>query len=369
MNFLEHFQTLDDPRSHINRKHDLLDILFLTLSAILSGSEGWEGIEAFGQIKLDWLKKYRGFENGIPRHDTIARVISALEPEQFVQCFMNWVNEVRQANGQDVIAIDGKTLRRSHDGERKAALHLISAYCCETGLVLTQAESKGKKNEIKTVPDVLDLLALSGCTVTLDAMSCQKKIVEKIRAKGAHYVVALKGNQGNLEKEVKAWIHKLEREEFTGAAHQCFEQIEKGHGRIEERYYRQIIINDWLSAAVDWKDLTTLIEVKRTRHHKNKISNETQYYISSLPLDAVRAGKAIRSHWAIENRSHWVLDVTFSEDNSRIRRNNAPENMAAIRRFVMNLVKIDTTLQASMKRKRQMAGWDDEFRAKLLFGG
>jgi len=368
MNFLEHFQTLDDPRSHINRKHDLLDILFLTISAILSGSEGWEGIEAFGHIKLDWLKKYRDFENGIPRHDTIARVISALDPEQFVFCFMNWINEVRNANGQDVIAIDGKTLRRSHDGERKAALHLISAYCCETGLVLTQAESKGKKNEIKTIPEVLDLLALNGCTVTLDAMGCQKKIVEKIRAKKGHYVIALKGNQGNLEKEVKAWIHKLKREDFKTVASDCFEQIETGHGRIEERYYRQIKINDWLTEAEDWIDLTTLIEVRRVRHHKNKISEETQYYISSLALDAEHAGHAIRSHWAIENSAHWVLDVTFSEDNSRIRRNNAPENMAAIRRFVMNLVKIDTTLQASMKRKRQIAGWDDEFRAKLLFG-
>lgn len=368
MNFLEHFQPLDDPRSHINRKHDLLDILFLTISAILSGSEGWEGIEAFGHLKLDWLRKYRVFENGIPRHDTVARVIAALDPEQFVGCFMSWVNEVRHANGQDVIAIDGKTLRRSHDGERKAALHLISAYCCETGLVLTQAESKGKKNEIKTVPEVLDLLALTGCTVTLDAMSCQKKIVEKIRAKKADYVIALKGNQGNLEKEVKAWVHKLEREGFKGVAHQQFEQIEKGHGRIEERYYRQIKINDWLTEAENWKDLTTIIEVRRVRHCNNKKSEETQYYISSLPLDAERAGHTIRSHWAIENSAHWVLDVTFSEDNSRIRRHHAPENMAAIRRFVMNLAKINTTLKTSMKRKRQMAGWDDEVRAKLLFG-
>lgn len=368
MNFLEHFQTLDDPRSHINRKHDLLDIVFLTLSAILSGSEGWEGIEAFGHLKLDWLKKYRRFENGIPRHDTIARVISALEPEQFVHCFMNWINEVRSANDQDVIAIDGKTLRRSHDGERKAALHLISAYCCKTGLVLTQAESKGKKNEIKTVPEVLDLLALSGCTVTLDAMSCQKKIVEKIRDKKAHYVIALKGNQGSLNKEVNAWIHKLERDHFKGVSYQSFEQIDSGHGRIEERYYRQFQVNDWLSEAGAWKDLTTIIEVRRIRHHQNEKSEETQYYISSLPLDAQRAGHAIRSHWAIENSSHWVLDVTFSEDSSRIRRNNAPQNMAAIRRFVMNLVKIETTIQASMKRKRQMAGWDDEFRDKLLFG-
>jgi len=368
MTFLDYFQELDDPRSHINRKHDLLDILFLTMSAILSGSEGWEGIEEFGQIKLSWLRKYRRFENGIPRHDTIARVISALEPEQLVSCFINWVNEVRSTHGQDIIAIDGKTLRRSHDGERKAALHLISAYCCNTGLVLAQAESKGKKNEIQTVPEVLDLLVLKDCTVTLDAMSCQKKIAEKIRRKKAHYVLALKGNQGKLNDEVKAWAHKMEREGFQGVSHQRFEQIESGHGRIEERYYRQFQVNDWLSQAHSWTDLTTIIEVRRVRHHKDKTSEETQYYISSLPLDAERAGKAIRSHWAIENSSHWVLDVTFSEDDCRIRRNHAPENMAAIRRFVMNLAKIDTSVQRSMKRKRQMAGWDDDIRSTLMFG-
>lgn len=368
MSFLKHFETLEDPRSHINRQHDLLDIIFLTISAVLSGAEGWEGIEEFGHIKLDWLKRSRPFEAGIPRHDTIARVISALSPEPLVNCFINWVNEVRHSHGQPTIAIDGKTLRRSHDGERKAALHLLSAYCSESGLVLAQAPSKGKKNEINTIPEVLELLEIKDSTITIDAMGCQKSIAQKIRSGKAHYVLALKGNQGKLHEEIKAWLHKAERENYQGIAYQEYDQIDKGHGRIEERYYRQLQVNDWVSHAKSWKDLKTVIQVKRIRHEKGKTTEETQLYISSLPLDAARAGKSIRSHWSIENRAHWVLDMSFNEDDSRIRRQHAPENIAAIRRFVMNLARLDTSIQRSMKRKRQMAGWDDDVRANLLFG-
>ena len=367
MAFMDHFENLTDPRSHINKRHDLHDILFLVVAAILSGAEGWKDIKVFGDLKLDWLRQFRSFEEGIPVDDTIARVISALEPEQFLICFMSWVNELREAGGKDILAIDGKTLRRSHSGHRSSALHMISVWSCQSRLVLGQSRSAGKKNEIETVMALLELLELKGSTVTLDAMSCQKKIAEKIKGKGADYMISLKGNQGHLHQEVQAYFHKTHRDDPALIQAGQTETTEADHGRIEVRRYHQLAITDWVSEARQWQGAKSVVEVVRERHIGETLTTETQYYLSSLPVEPQQAAKAIRSHWGVENQVHWVLDVIFKEDDSRIRRENGAENMGMIRRLCMNLARRNTR-KNSMRGRLKNAGWNDSFRAELLFG-
>jgi predicted transposase YbfD/YdcC len=367
MAFMDHFETLSDPRSHINKRHDLHDILFLVVSALLSGAEGWKDIKEFGDVKLDWLRQFRAFEEGIPVDDTIARVISALAPEQFLSCFVSWVNELREADGKDILAIDGKTLRRSHDGQRSSALHMVSVWSCQNGLVLGQSRSVGKKNEIETVMALLELLELKGSTVTLDAMSCQKKIAHKIKAKDADYMISLKGNQGKLHKEVKAYFHKAHRDAPELIQAGQIETTDADHGRIEVRRYHQLALTDWVSEAQQWPGAKSIVEVIRERHVGETKTTETQYYLSSLDVNPEQAAKTIRSHWGVENQVHWVLDVIFKEDDSRIRRENGAENMAMVRRFCMNLARRNKS-KNSMRGKLKNAGWNDTFRAELLFG-
>ncbi len=367
MAFMDHFEQLTDPRSHINKRHDLHDILFLVVSAILSGAEGWKDIKEFGDVKLDWLRQFRAFEEGIPVDDTIARVISALVPEQFLCCFVSWVNELREATGKDVLAIDGKTLRRSHDGNRTSALHMVSVWSCKNRLVLGQSRSVGKQNEIETVMALLELLELKGSTVTLDAMSCQKKIAKKIKSKGADYLISLKGNQGNLHKEVKAYFHKMHRDAPELIQAGQTETTDVGHGRIEVRRYRQLALTDWISEARQWAGAMSIVEVERERHIGETRSTEIQYYLSSLEVNPQQGAETIRSHWGVENQVHWVLDVTFKEDDSRIRRENGAENMGMMRRFCMNLARLNKG-KNSLRGKLKNAGWNDAFRAELLFG-
>jgi predicted transposase YbfD/YdcC len=367
MAFMDHFGRVEDPRSRINQRHDLHDILFLTVSAIMSGAEGWKDIKEFGDAKLGWLRQFRAFEEGIPVDDTIARVISALVPEQFLDCFVSWVNEIRSAEGKDVLAIDGKTLRRSHSGNRSSALHMVSVWSCQNRLVLGQSRSVGKKNEIETVMALLESLELQGATVTLDAMSCQRKIAKKITGKGADYLISLKGNQGNLHKQVKAYFHKTHREAPELIEAGQTETTDADHGRIEVRRYRQLAITDWLSEAQGWAGAASVVEVERERHIGQTMTTETQYYLSSLAVNPQQAAETIRSHWGVENQVHWVLDVAFKEDDSRIRRDNGAENMGMIRRLCMNLARLNTT-KNSMRGKLKNAGWNDAFRAELLFG-
>ena len=367
MSFLKHFSSLEDQRSHINKKHELLDIIFLTVVGILSGGEGLKDIKLFGDNKLNWLRQFRKFENGIPVDDTIARVISALAPEALLECFIRWVNELRQANGQSVIAFDGKTLRHSFDGDRKTALHSVSAYAVEQGLTLAQCKSKSKKNEVSTVMELIELLELKGNIITADAMHCLKKVARAIDKKGGDYVLQVKNNQGKLSNEIKAFFHKTRRDEPQKITAGEFEQVNDGHGRIEQRRYTQLEVTDWLVQAKGWANINTVVEVVRTRHMKDKTTSETAYYISSLALAPEQAAKAIRSHWGIENSSHWVLDMTFKEDESRIRRGDAPENMATFRRFAMNLARL-SAIKDSIKGKLKQAAWSDDVREKLIFG-
>lgn len=367
MSFINHFDNLEDTRSHINKKHELLDIIFLTVVAILSGAEGWKDIKQFGDSKLEWLRKFRDFEAGIPVDDTIARIISRLEPSALLSCFMSWVNEIRESNGQSVIAFDGKTLRHSFDGDRKTALHSVSAYAVEQGLVLAQCKSLSKKNEVSTVLELIELLELKGHVITADAMHCLKKVTLAVDKKGGDYALQVKGNQGKLANEIKAYFHKVRRDAPEKLEDHTLSLTNDGHGRVEHRQYVQLPVTEWLEQRKGWSNLKSVIEVTRTRYINEKASSETAYYISSLEVDLPRIAKVIRSHWAIENSSHWVLDVTFKEDESRIRRGDAPENMATFRRFAMNLARL-SPLKDSIKGKLKQAAWSDEARENLIFG-
>ena len=366
MSFLSHFSEVTDPRTQINVQHDFIDVIFLTVSAVLSGAEGWSDIEVFGRDKLDWLRQYRPFENGIPVDDTIARIVRVICPEQLNKAFMNWVNEVRVETGKPQIAIDGKTLRHSYDGDKQTALHSITAWSKDAGLVLAQLKSSGKKNENASVLDLLDTLNIKGALISADAMNSQKKIVEKICSENADYVLCIKNNHKQLRDEIAAYFHKVERDNPAWIA--CNEQTDSGHGRIEGRRCQQLRVSEWISEAQHWKGIRSVIKIERERHLKDKeVSTETQYYISSLDIDPVAVNQAIRAHWEVENKVHWVLDVTFKEDDSRIRKEDGAENVGVIRRFCLNMARLHPK-KASMRSKLKMAGWADEFRAELIFG-
>lgn len=369
-NFITHFSVIEDPRIERCKKHALIDILFLSVCAVLTGAEGWEDIEDFGLAKLDWLQKYLPFDNGIPKHDTIARVLSRLNAASIQTCFIGWVKEIAADVSADIIAIDGKTARRSFSTkDRKNALHMVSAWSCGHGLVLGQQKVDKKSNEITAIPKLLDLLDVKGCTVTLDAMGCQHKIAEHIIDKGGDYVIALKGNQGQLNEEVKAWFHIAQREQFNKIAYSQSEETDAGHGRIEVRKCLQLEIpNHWLSDKEKWSSIKTVIRVDSERHIGKNCTTESRYYISSHKLNAERLNGIIRNHWSVENTLHWTLDMTFHEDDSRIRRGNGAEVMNAFRKLALNIVKSNTSRKASMKRKLKMAALDDEFRAELLLG-
>jgi len=369
-NFITHFSVIEDPRIDRCKKHQLIDILFLSVCAVMSGAEGWEDIEDFGLAKLDWLQKYLPFSNGIPKHDTIARVLSRLNPTTIQRCFIDWVKDIAQQTEGDVIAIDGKSARRSFTTkDRDNPLHMVSAWSCANGIVLGQQKVDDKSNEITAIPKLLDLLDVKGCTVTLDAMGTQHQIAKQIVDKGADYVMALKGNQRQLNDDVQAWFHKAWREKYQEIPHSVYEHTDAGHGRVEVRKCTQLAMKQsWLTDADKWSHIKTVVCVEAERHVDDKVTTESRYYISSLNLNAERLNSIIRNHWGVENSLHWTLDMTFNEDDSCIRRGNAAEVMNAFRKIALNIVKQDKSRKASMKRKLKMAALEDDFRAKLLIG-
>ncbi|MFV8453394.1 ISAs1 family transposase, partial [Vibrio campbellii] len=321
--FLQHFEAIEDPRIDRCKRHELLDIIFLAVSAVLSGAEGWEQIEDFGSHRLDWLRRYRPFEYGIPRHDTIARVICRLKPEEIERAFQSWMSCLIESTGSDVIAIDGKTARRSFDTrERRNPLHAVSAWSSQHQLVLGQVVVDEKSNEVSAIPRLLTLLDIENCIISLDAMGCQKDIAKQIVKGKADYVLALKGNHSGMKAELEAWWHKSMREGTTSETYDEYREVSAGHGRIETRQCEQLIVDrNWLGKDYRWDGLQSVIKVSAMVEEKlsGKKSEETRWYISSLPLNAQQALDAIRSHWQVESM-HWMLDVTFREDESRIRR-------------------------------------------------
>lgn len=369
MTFTEQLQTLEDPRHPINIRHNFFDILFLTVSAILSQAEGWEDIEEFGKNKLEWLRKYYPFKNGIPSHDTISRVICLIPPDEFNQFFINCINLVRQSQGLEIIALDGKTIKRSFDSsqDKLTALHSISAYATETGVVLMQEISKSKKNEVGSVLEIIDKLEINDTIITADAMSCLKKVTKAIDKKGADYVLQLKNNQAKLLRETQAYFHKVRRDSPCLIEQGYHETIDAGHGRIESRKYTQLAVTDWFEQRKGWTNLQSVVEVERYRQdkHTGQESTEIAYYISSLTVEPSIAAHAIRRHWGIENSLHYVLDVTFREDYSRIRARKGAQNMASVKRLVLNLVK-QAGMKASIKSTLKQAAWNDKVREKVM---
>lgn len=362
--FMSYFIDIPEPRIQRCRRHALMDILFLSISAVLCGAEGWEEIEDFGHAKLAWLKKYFPFDNGIPKHDTIARVLSRLDPAALQNSFIAWINAACELSQGEVVAIDGKTVRHSfRNGDRKSAIHMVSAWACQNNIVLGQQKVTEKSNEITAIPALLALLEIKGCIVTIDAMGCQTAIAQTIVDQGADYVLALKGNQGNLSEEVKRVFEQTK----TPLLEQTTQDVDAGHGRIETRRCRQIKVDKkWLSESVHWPKLNSIIEIQATRDDGHTVSTEKRYYISSLALDAEKAAASVRQHWAVENKLHWVLDVSFREDESRIRRGNGAEVMSTLRRLTLNLLKQNTSNKASLKRKRKIAALDENLRSVLI---
>ena len=364
---IEHFSKLEDPRVDRNKKHELIDVIVLCVCAVLSGAEGWCDIEEFGRTKLDWLRRYVPLANGIPVDDTIARIISALSVSGFQECFLSWMEDVVKLSDGEIIALDGNTHRRSHDRKRGVkALHMVSAWGCRNGVVLGQVKTQEKSNEIVAIPELLEKLELKGCIVTLDAMECQRAIAKQVKEGGGDYVLALKRNQPELDREVREYFEVAEEEDLDGSEIGHEATSEEGHGRIEHRNYFLSTDLSSLSGVEKWKGLKAIGMVESERHSGGRVSFEQRYFITSLG-DVKLFQQAVRSHWGIENKLHWRLDVTFREDESRIRRGNGPHNIGVIRHVAMNLLKRKKT-KISYRKKRIRAALNDDFRGNLLTG-
>ncbi len=364
MSFIVHLEDIEDSRKDINKDYDLVDIIFLTMAAVLSGAEGWKAINLFGEAKLDWLRQYREFKNGIPTRHSIGRIIRGISAEALMAGFASWINNHREAEGKEHIAFDGKTVRGSGHNNHAEALHLMSAMVVESGLTLYQTESQGKKNEIKTLQQMLDVLPVKGTILSADAMHCQSNTVSKVAEKGAECVLQVKDNQRGLREEIAAYFHKTRRD--TPAQLTRLSDVDGEHGRIVERQYCQLPVSDWLDGMEKWPGIKSVIEVTRTHHQKEKVVSETSYYISTIDDDLESVSRVIRNHWKIESH-HWILDVTFREDESLIYAEDGAKNMALFKRMLVNLIK-SHPLKDSVRGKKQRATWDDNFRAEILFG-
>lgn len=364
-----HFSEIEDPRVERSKRHLLIDIITLTLCAVIGGAETWEDIELYGNCKYKWFKNFLKLPNGIPSHDTISRVFARLDPEQLQKCFLNWVSSISSLIEGQIVAIDGKTLRGSYDkSNEKKALVMVSAWAEQQGLVLGQRKVDGKSNEIAAIPKLLKVLYLKGAIVTLDAAGCQKEIVETIVEKEANYLITVKKNQPSLYEEIESLFKQALKKDWTGGKHSEYKQKEEGHNRQETRFYRSLTnLTTPLNSQKKWRELKSLVMAEYMRVESNgKTSIERRYYISSLSLSAREFSHIIRGHWSIENQLHWVLDVAFHEDDSRIRKGNAPENLAIIRHIALNLLKQEQTVKGSLKSKRNRAGWDNDYLLKIL---
>ena len=365
---LDYFSTLEDHRIERTMKHSMTDILVIAICGFICGVDEWVELQAFGEAKKEWFKTFLSLPNGIPSHDTFGRFFAALDPEEFSRCFTAWVKAISELTAGEVVAIDGKTLRRSFDhASSKAAIHMVSAWASKNSLVLGQVKTEEKSNEITAIPKLLEILFLEGCIVTIDAMGCQREIVARIIDKGADYVISLKGNQEKLHLATEAFFQEAREESFETVQHAYTETLEKDHGRIERRRHWISPKLDWFREKDEWAGLTSVGMVESRRTIGDQTSTEVRYFISSLAGDnAEKFAVAVRKHWTVENNLHWVLDVAFDEDHCRVRKGNAPENMAMLRHVALNLLKADTTTDGGIKVRRKKAGWSHDYLAFLL---
>ena len=367
--FTPFFANLTDPRCNRTKRHALLDIFILALCATIGGANGWADIERFGKAKLEFFRRFLDLPHGIPSHDTFGRVFARLDPAALLTCIQNWLAAFRSAVDRELVAIDGKTMRGSFDSAAgQNPLHVVSAWASEARLVLGQIAVDSKSNEITAIPLLLELLALQGCIVTIDAMGCQKDIAAAVREREADYVLTIKDNQPTLLQLVHEAFLAHAAADFTDPTLRRFKTVERGHGRHESREYFIAAAPAELLRRGDWKDVASIGMVQRTRLVDGQVSEEIVYYLSSLPPKVKTFAQAVRGHWGIENRLNWSLDVTFAEDQSRVRKDHGPANLGMLRRLSLSILQQDTSSKDSLRGKRLSAGWDEDRLVKILTG-
>jgi predicted transposase YbfD/YdcC len=365
----ECFGDLPDPRVRGRCDHNLMDIIIVAICGALCGADSWVGIETVGKAKEAWFRQFLKLEHGIPSHDTFGDVFAKIDSEAFQKRFMQWVESVFRVTKGQVVAIDGKTLRGSHDRSTgKGAIHMVNAWASSNGIVLGQRKTDAKSNEITAIPELLERLNVSGCIVTIDAMGCQTKIAQQIRDRKADYLLRVKDNQSHLRADIVEWFGYGDERGFDKMRMDFHRTTHKTSGRIEIRkclVVRDPVAFEYLRHYEGWADLNSIIRVERERRDGDKTTHDTAYYISSLKADAATILDATQHHWAVENSFHWVLDVTFSEDDSRIRSGERAENMAVLRAVALNLLKQDTS-KSSLRQKRFRAAMNNDFLLHLL---
>jgi predicted transposase YbfD/YdcC len=368
--FEDHFGMLPDPRVERTKKHKLLDIIAIAMCGVISGADNWVEIEEFGQIREAWLREFLELPNGIPSHDTFGRVFAQLDAEAFRRSFIDWVRAVHTLTAGQVIAIDGKTMRGSLDKTNgKAALHVVSAWASENALVLGQLAVEDKSNEVTAIPQLLAMLVLQGCIVTVDALGCQKKIAQAIREAKADYLLRVKANQGQLYEDLQDWFAHAEQTRFANMIHSHDRVVNKDHGRLEVRdcwVVSDPVAFEYIRHYDGWIDLNSIAKVVRQRRIGDTLTTQTAYYISSLQNDAQLLLSCARSHWAVENALHWVLDVAFREDQARYRQDAGAENFALLRKLAINLLRQDKSVKIGAKGKRLRAALDPNYLLHLL---
>lgn len=357
----DYFSKIPDPRINRNKKHNLTDIIVLSILAVICGAESYDSIEEFGKARIDFLKNVLYLPSGIPSHDTINRVFSLIKPDKFEVVFIQWADSLRDKKDvNEVIALDGKTVRGSKDSfHNKSAIHIVSAWASQNGLVLGQRKVDGKSNEITAIPELLEMINIKGSIVTIDAMGTQKHIAKTIIDNEANYILALKGNQSYMKEDVESLCNRSKPDSEN-------EAIEKGHGRIETRNCKVFNKIELLEDKENWSELKSVIKITSQREIKDKITTEIRLYISSLKCDATEFNQYIRQHWSVENNLHWVLDMTFREDEQRKRDKFAAQNFAIVRKIALNLLKKENSNKLSLRTKRLKAGWNNEFLIKIL---
>lgn len=365
--FFNYFGIIKDTRQQTKVRHLLIDILFIAVAATIANAADWEEVEIFAKKREQWFRKFLELPNGIPSHDTFERAFKWIEPKQFEKCFIHWVSEITELADRSVVAIDGKTMRGAFDtDDKKSPIHIVSAWASENGMVLGQVKTDEKSNEITAIPELLDLIFVKNCIITIDAMGTQSKIAEKIIEKKADYVLALKGNQPNLHEDVVDFFEDAEKTKFDGFKVKSCTTTDKGHGRIETRKYYLVEDIDWLSMKDNWKGLKSIGMAIRECEVKGVKTIEKRYFISSLTDSIDEFSTAVRKHWGIES-THWILDVVFKEDGRRVRKEYGPQNLALLKRMALNILKKDTTEpKYSLKSKRFASSIDNDYLEQVL---
>lgn len=364
----DHFAHVSDPRRS-NARHPLFDIFVIALCAVISGAEGWEDMEEYGQAQAEWFEEFLELPHGIPSPDTFRRVLSRLKPDELSQCFVDWTEALRESIGGDIVAIDGKTLRRSFDhAASKGAIHMVSAWANANRLVLGQLKVDDKSNEITAIPKLLKMLELEGAIVTIDAMGCQKDIARTIIEQGADYVLALKDNHATLHGEVQLYFDDLKANRLDHVTYAHHTTVDADHGRLETRHYWLTSDIECLGVKGSWSQINSIGLVESHFEGGGKVAIEQRYFLTSLSCDAVRFAHAVREHWSVENALHWVLDVSFREDDCRIRKDHGAQNMAVLRHMALNLLRRESGHKRGIKARRKRAGWDRDYLFHVLTG-